>query len=107
MAQERTKTEHMTRRGLLGHLARLAGLAAVTLGAGTLIGRRVRRGAASGGGSLCARCPVFEGCRLPEARTQRRKGLGIVTPVRRSRQGSETSGDPICAEGKVRQTRNG
>jgi len=102
MPPEQSKPEGLTRRELFERLARMAGLVAVTGGSGELI----RRTLCNGGKptlSLCDRCGVFEDCRLPEARAQRRKGLGLVTPVRRRGDGDVAAEQPLCEDGKARR----
>ena len=102
MQSEQSNHKGVTRRRFFEHLARIAGLAAVAGGSAALI----RRTLCSGGKptlSLCARCGVFEDCRLPEARAQRRKGLGLVTPVRRRRDGTAAAEQPLCEDGKARR----
>jgi len=102
MQPEQSNHKGVTRRRFFEHLARMAGLIAVAGGSAALI----RRTLSPGGKptlSLCARCGVFEDCRLPEARAQRRKGLGLVTPVRRRKDGDVAAEQPLCREGRARK----
>ena len=102
MASEQSNHKGVTRRRFFEHLARIAGLVAVAGGAAALI-RRSLGGSGDPTGSPCARCPILQRCSLPEAGLQRRKGLGLVTPVRRRKDGDVVKDQPLCEEGKARQ----
>jgi hypothetical protein len=91
----------LTRRHVLVSAARWTALAAVGAVALRLVGRRGDKAvSASAAASRCARCGVFGGCRLPEAELQRYRGLGLVTPVRRARQGQTPAVEALCEAGR-------
>ncbi len=102
MQSEQPNDKGVTRRRFFEHLARIAGLVAVAGGAAALI-RRSLGGGGDPTGSPCARCPILQRCSLPEARLQQRKGLGLVTPVRRRKDGDIAAEQPLCEEGRARQ----
>ena len=105
MQPEQPKQRGLTRRELFERLARLGWMAGLVAVAGGSV-EMIRRALGNGGKptlGLCARCGVFEDCRLPEARAQRRRGLGLVTPLRRRRDGNAAAAQPLCEEGKAQR----
>lgn len=92
----------LTRRDALARAARWTGLAVV----GAITARLLMRGRGAlssdvaAAASRCARCGVFDSCRLPEAELQRSRGLGLVTPVRRSQVSQETQVEALCDDGR-------
>ncbi|HOI54817.1 MAG TPA: hypothetical protein PLP01_06175 [Phycisphaerae bacterium] len=91
----------LTRRDVLVSAARWTGLALIGAAAVRLVARGLRRPMAGGPATArCTRCGAFESCRLPEAEQQRSRGLGLVTPVRRSRYGEAGLRDALCDQGR-------
>lgn len=102
MEKTRPTTSSLSRRSWLRDAARWLGLGALSLVSGSLIWRALGRGAI--GGSACDGCPGLVRCDLPEAVASRRRGLGVVTPVRMARPGAEVdvAASLRCAAGRRR-----